>query len=138
MITIVVINLCIPRIQSLFISTVGFYCVHLAKQELFPRIPSPMWIQARAEQQVVWDLEDRSEAATIKLWGKWWLHPVRDRHQAACGSIWSLCSRSALSSCSQLLVLLTVTPGPLTDAVVTVLHRRLLTWSPLGFHSAAG
>lgn len=52
MITIVVINVCIPRIQNLFIFIVGFYCVHLAKQELFPRIPSP--IESRLELNNNW------------------------------------------------------------------------------------
>ena len=137
-IIIVLINLCIPRIHNLFISIVGFYCMHLAKQELFPRISSPMWIQARVEQQLVWDLEDRSEAATIKLWSKWWLDPVRDRHQAACdpsgcGPVLHWVLVPNCRCCWQ-----TVTLGPLTDAVVTVFHRCLLTCSPLGFYSPPG
>lgn len=89
----------------------GFYCVHSAKLELFPRIPLPVWIQARAEQkenlQAVWktEVEQSSGHYTLRL------AVVRHRKKQKQGCPQSpsgLCPPVLrLAFCSQLLALLT-------------------------------
>ena len=125
-----VINFYIPKIEYraysylLWVFTVfnrlswnyfpEFHCLHRSRLEL-------------NESKFAWDVEDRSEAAAITLWSNGGHHSKRQTYRPPVDSIWSSCSCSAASSCSQLLALRTktVTPGPRPDAMASVFHRCL-------------